>query len=374
MLQRFSILFLSFFALLSFHQNPYAQSTGPISTESASESSAFTTAVLATEEVYFDFGKHDLRAEDVARLEAILEQIEANEAVILKITAHTDAIGSDGANQMLSQKRGEAVRSYLITKGIPDSLMQVAVYGESAPVASNADDDGRQRNRRATVEVLSQKPLVTKPEIPMSYVEGTVVDKETGEGIPSTIIIRGKDFRDSLLTDTKGYFKKEVPLNAVIGVDVFAPGYFFETQMMKVTGMNLPTLEFKLPPASVGAIATIKDLFFEGNKAVLLKKSESTLPKVLLFMQVNKDITIEIGGHVNYPKNKNTAYSRGAGPNEQNLSDRRAKMVYDYLIEHGISEKRMSWKGYSNTQMKFPTTSLEREMAKNRRVEIKVME
>jgi len=250
----------------------------------------------------------------------------------------------------------------------------VAVYGESAPVASNIDDDGRQQNRRATVEIISQKPVVTKPTVPMSFVEGTVVDKETGEGIPSTIIIRSKTFRDSLQTDDKGYFKKEVPLNAVIGIDVYAPGYFFETQMMKVTGLNLPSLEFKLPPATMGAVATIKDLFFHGNKAVLLKKSEPTLPKVLLFMQVNKDLKIEIGGHVNYPKNKNRAYSRGAGPNEQNLSDRRAKMVYDFLLENGISEERMSWKGYSNTQMKFPTTSLEREMAKNRRVEIKVLE
>ncbi|MFT4667846.1 MAG: outer membrane protein OmpA-like peptidoglycan-associated protein [Polaribacter sp.] len=370
MLHRFSILLLYCFLLIGLYQNSNAQSPETINTESA----AITTKVVATEEVYFDFGKHDLRAEGLARLEAILEQLENNEAVILKITAHTDAIGSDGANQMLSQKRGEAVRSYLVTKGVPDSLMQVAVYGESTPVASNSDDDGRQQNRRATVEVIRQKPVVSKPKVPMSYVEGTVVDKETGEGIPSTIIIRSKTFHDSLQTDEKGYFKKEVPLNAVIGIDVYAPGYFFETQMMKVTGMNLPTLEFRLPPATVGAIATIKDLFFQGNKALLLRKSESTLPKVLLFMQVNKDIKIEIGGHVNYPRNKSAAYKRGAGDFEQDLSDRRAKMVYDFLLENNIPVERMSWKGYSNTQMKFPTTSLEREMAENRRVEIKVVE
>jgi len=317
MLQRISIILLYSLCLIVFHQNTNAQSPEIIT----AETSTTTTEIVATEEVYFDFGKHDLRPEDAARLEAILQQLETNEAVILKITAHTDAIGTDGANQLLSQRRGEAVRSYLITKGIPDSLMQVAVYGESAPVASNSNDDGRQQNRRATVEVISQQQMISKPTIPMTYVEGTVVDKETGEGIPSTIIIRSKTFRDSLQTDDKGYFKKEVPLNAVIGVDVYAPGYFFETQMMKVTGLNLPTLEFKLPPATMGAVATIKDLFFQGNKAVLLRKSESTLPKVLLFMQVNKGIKIEIGGHVNYPNNKTAAYKRGAGPFEQDLSE-----------------------------------------------------
>ena len=362
--KRFYFIFIAAVFLFSNSGMLTAQSTDLSDGIHPSES-----AVLATEEVYFDFGRHELRPDDIARLESIIAQLEDHEYVLLKITAHTDAIGTDGANQLLSQKRGEAVKSFLITKGIPDSLMQVAVYGETKPVASNDDDEGRQKNRRATVEVLKKTP-----SLPMSFVEGTVVDKETGIPIPSTVIIRSKSFRDSMQTDEKGYFRKEVPLNTVVGIDVYAPGYFFETQMLKVSGLNLPTLEFQLPPAAVGAIATIKDLFFEGNKAVLLKKSEPTLPKVLLFMQVNSDIKIEIGGHVNYPKNNSGAYTRGAGVFEQGLSDNRAKMVYDYLVTNGISKERMSWKGYSNTQMKFPYTNLEKEMAQNRRVEIKVLE
>jgi outer membrane protein OmpA-like peptidoglycan-associated protein len=349
--------------LIGFHQNGFAQQGASSSFE-----------VLASEEVYFDFGKHDLRANDLTRLDSLLDLLQTKEAVIVKITAHTDAIGTDGANQQLSQKRGEAVRQFLITKGVPDSLLQVAVYGESTPAADNDSDQGRQRNRRATVALISQQKVANSSSIPMSYIEGTVVDKETKKPIFSTVIIRGKTFRDSTQTDLKGYFKREVPLNEVIGVDVYAPGYFFETQMMKVTGLKLPTLEFQLPPASVGAIAEIKDLFFEGNKAVLLKKSEPILPKVLLFMQMNKDIKIEIGGHVNYPKNNTGAYIKGAGPFEQELSDNRAKMVYDFLVTNGIAKERMTWKGYSNTQMKFPFTSEEREMAQNRRVEIKVLE
>ena len=337
------------------------------------------STVAAAEEVYFDFGKADLRSEDIDRLERILEQLRNNEYVLLKITAHTDAIGTDGDNQLLSQKRGEAVKTFLIEKGVPDSLIQVAVYGETAPIASNDDADGRQRNRRATLEVIQQKvvqatsPKPKEPKESTSFVEGTVIDKTNGDPLSATVIIRSKNFKDSIQTDDQGYFKSEVPINAIIGIDVYAPGYFFETQMMKVTGLELPTLEFQLPPASTGEIAEIKDLFFHGNKAILLKKSEPTLPKVLLFMQVNSDIKIEIGGHVNYPHGHLSAYRNGAGEFEQELSDNRAKMVYDYLIQHGISEDRISWKGYSNTQMKFPNAKYEKEMAQNRRVEIKVL-
>ncbi len=334
--------------------------------------------VLASEEVYFDFGKHELRADDVAKLESIIAQLKDNEYVKIRITAHTDAIGSDGNNQVLSERRGETVKTFLITKGIPDSLMQVGVYGEHAPVADNDTDDGRQRNRRATVEVVKFTPKKTtaapKNNVPMGLVEGTVIDKANGKPIQATVIIRSKTFRDSVATDSTGYFSKKVPVNTVVGVDVFAPGYFFETQMMKVSpGIKLPSLDFQLPKAVAGEVAQIRDLFFVGNKAVLLKKSEPILPKVLLFMQINDTLKIEIGGHVNFPYH-HLAYKNKAGKNEQTLSDNRAKLVYDYLIQHGISPSRLSWKGYSNTQMKFPYATKEVKMAENRRVEIRVLE
>jgi len=176
-------------------------------------------------------------------------------------------------------------------------------------------------------------------------------------------------------TDSTGYFSKEVPLNTVVGIDVFAPGYFFETKMMKVASKlkTAPTLTFELPPATAGEIAAIRDLFFVGNKAVLLPKSEPVLPKVLRFMQVNANLKIEIAGHINLP------YRRGAyfiQPNkrQQALSENRAKLVYDYLIKNRIAANRISWKGYGNSQMKFPYAIKETQMKKNRRVEIRVIE
>ena len=350
----------------------------PILCIGQSASTAVQTEVLLQEAVYFDFGKDELRPNDAQKLEAIIAELKDNEYVKVRITAHTDSIGSIENNQRLSERRGKSVKTFLITKGIPDSLLEVGLFGENSPVAENYTEDGRQKNRRATVELVKYKldtPAAPEKKQPMGLVQGTVVDKKTGNPIQATVIIRSKTFRDSVATDSTGYFSKEVPINTVVGIDVFAPGYFFETKMMKVASKlkTAPTLTFEMPPATAGEIASIRDLFFVGNKAVLLPKSKPTLPKVLRFMQVNNKMKVEIAGHINLPFRKG-AYFRAPSKQQQTLSENRARLVYDYLINNGISAERISWKGYGNSEMKFPYATKEPQMSKNRRVEIRVIE
>lgn len=334
--------------------------------------------VLLQEAVYFDFGKDDIRPDDAKKLETIITALAKNEYVKIRITAHTDSIGSVKNNQLLSKRRGNTVKTFLITKGIPDSLMEIGLFGEHAPIAKNDSEDGRQQNRRATVELVKYKfdpPTAPKPKQRMGLVEGTVVNKTTGTPIQATVIIHSKNFRDSIATDSTGYFSKKVAINTIVGIDVFAPGYFFETQMLKVASKlkNAPTLTFELPPATAGEKAAIRDLFFVGGKAILLPKSKPILPKVLRFMQINSSLKIEIAGHINHPYGKG-AYFYQVDQWEQELSENRAKLIYDYLIENSISSERISWKGYGNSEMRFPYATKESQMSKNRRVEIKVIE
>ncbi len=334
--------------------------------------------ILKQETVYFDFGKDDLRPEDTEKLVAMIAELKDNEYVKIRITAHTDSIGSAQNNQRLSERRGTSVKTFLITNGIPDSLLEIGLFGEYNPVAENDTENGRQQNRRATVELIKYQldpPTVPKPKVPMGLVEGTVVDKVTGTPIQATVIIRSKTFRDSVATDSSGYFSKAVPINTVVGIDVFAPGYFFETQMLKVASKlkNVPTLTFELPPATPGEIAAIKDLFFVGNKAVLLPKSVPVLPKVLRFMQVNGNLKVEIAGHINLPYRKGSYFIKPS-KSQQTLSENRAKLVYNYLLKNNINPDRITWKGYGNSAMKFPYATNESEMSQNRRVEIKVIE
>lgn len=74
----------------------------------------------------------------------------------IELSAHTDFIGSDKANQKLSEDRAVAARQYLISKGIDESRIVPKGYGSSVPVASNDTEEGRQQNRRVEFKILKK--------------------------------------------------------------------------------------------------------------------------------------------------------------------------------------------------------------------------
>jgi len=117
----------------------------------------------------------------------------------------------------------------------------------------------------------------------------------------------------------------------------------------------------------VGQNITLENIYFEGGTPNILRSSSDALVGLFAFLEKNKTVTIEIQGHVN-------------GPNEpldinysNNLGYRRARAVYEYLIEKKIDKNRLTYKGYGNTMMIYPNASTEEEMAKNRRVEILIL-
>jgi len=85
-----------------------------------------------------------------------------------------------------------------------------------------------------------------------------------------------------------------------------------------------------------------------------------SLDAVVNVMKANPDVKIDIVGHT---------CDRGPEKYNQKLSERRAKAVFDYLVNHGIDPQRLSWRGYGETQPAYPNTS-EENRAKNRRVEL----
>jgi outer membrane protein OmpA-like peptidoglycan-associated protein/Mg-chelatase subunit ChlD len=98
--------------------------------------------------VYFDTGKFDLKpASDVAiaRLEGLLK---SDNKLKVQIAGHTDDVGDEEANQILSQNRAQAVSDELVKRGIAKSRITVKGYGEASPIASNSTKEGRAKNRR----------------------------------------------------------------------------------------------------------------------------------------------------------------------------------------------------------------------------------
>jgi len=105
--------------------------------------------------ILFDFGKSDVKPESESALQEITKLLQANATLKLWVVGHTDSVGAVDANLKLSGARAAAVAAYLTQKmGVAPQRLASFGAGSYAPVASNATEDGRARNRR--VELVAQ--------------------------------------------------------------------------------------------------------------------------------------------------------------------------------------------------------------------------
>ena len=104
--------------------------------------------------VYFDFAKYTIRPESFAELDELVSYMKWRENEKIEIAGHTDNIGNASDNQKLSEQRAEAIRQYLIKKGISASRVIAKGYGSTDPVADNSTYEDREKNRRTEVRIL----------------------------------------------------------------------------------------------------------------------------------------------------------------------------------------------------------------------------
>lgn len=105
--------------------------------------------------IYFDFQSYTITSASQETLKRIQGALLQSPDMHIEIGGHTDNIGSEAYNLKLSQQRAEAVKNYLVEKGIDSSRIEAVGYGESHPLASNDDEvNGRELNRRIEIRVL----------------------------------------------------------------------------------------------------------------------------------------------------------------------------------------------------------------------------
>ncbi|PWF47977.1 OmpA family protein [Massilia glaciei] len=111
-------------------------------------------------EALFDFDKSVVKPEGQSALDNLLTQLQGMDTEVMVTVGHTDSVGSDAYNQKLSLRRAEAVKAYLVSKGVDASRVYTEGKGESQPVASNDTAEGRAKNRRVTVEVVGTRTVM----------------------------------------------------------------------------------------------------------------------------------------------------------------------------------------------------------------------
>ncbi|MBL4649261.1 MAG: OmpA family protein [Aureispira sp.] len=110
--------------------------------------------IFNLDDVHFETNKANLLPNSFSTLDELAEVLLLKEEMNVEIAGHTDAIGDDASNLVLSQKRAESVVNYLIQKGVPTSQLVPKGYGESAPIADNETLEGRKENRRTEARIL----------------------------------------------------------------------------------------------------------------------------------------------------------------------------------------------------------------------------
>jgi OOP family OmpA-OmpF porin len=110
-------------------------------------------AEIRLEGVVFETGKATLLPESIPTLESAVATLKRYPDLRIEVAGHTDSRGADAYNQDLSNRRANAVATYLRDAGVTNSITSRG-YGESQPIASNDTDEGRQQNRRVVLRVL----------------------------------------------------------------------------------------------------------------------------------------------------------------------------------------------------------------------------
>ena len=115
------------------------------------------TKVTYAADAFFDFDKSVLKPEGKAKLDDLVGKVKDINLEVIIAVGHTDSVGSDAYNQGLSVRRSEAVKAYLVSKGIEKNRVYTEGKGEKQPVADNKTSEGRAKNRRVEIEVVGTR-------------------------------------------------------------------------------------------------------------------------------------------------------------------------------------------------------------------------
>lgn len=136
---------------------PVAQESAPAAAPVVAPVPVAATKVTYAADAFFDFDKSVLKPAGKAKLDDLIAKVKGINLEVIIAVGHTDSVGSDAYNQKLSIKRSEAVKAYLVSKGIEKNRVYTEGKGEKQPVADNKTKDGRSKNRRVEIEVVGTR-------------------------------------------------------------------------------------------------------------------------------------------------------------------------------------------------------------------------
>lgn len=213
-------------------------------------------------------------------------------------------------------------------------------------------------------------PERIKPKYRSNFVKGYVYDAKTKEKLEAEIELFDltQDQKQAeVKSDSKtGEYLIVLNQGSEYALEISRKGYAFKSLTFNYRESSKPeplVINIPLDPISKGTVFRLNNIFFDYNKYELKEKSKAELNELVQFMKENPEVKGEISGHTD---------NIGDAQANITLSLNRAKYVYTYLIEAGVSKERLSYKGYGASR---PDASNDTEegRAKNRRIEFEIL-
>lgn len=206
---------------------------------------------------------------------------------------------------------------------------------------------------------------------PVTYMKGIVFDQNTKQKLQAKFELIDLETEEVIATSfsdmQSGAFLLSIPSNRNYALNVKRPGYLFYSDNFSLEGVHGKTDPYikniPLKPIEVGETVVLRNIFFEYDEYTLLPKSKVELKRLVNLLKNNPELNIRIQGHTD---------SQGDEQYNQELSENRAKAVYEYLVERGIDQGRLAYKGFGESQP-IATNKTEEGRAKNRRTEFVVV-
>jgi len=203
--------------------------------------------VHRTDTIYFDFGSSELTDASTAAVATLVADRPAE--LELYLEGHTDAVGSDRANDALAQRRSEATLTAALAAGWPEDAVEIRHFGEQRLLVNSADREWR--NRRVLLRSGAPKRY--------ALFRGQVTD-EDGKPLPGGVIADSKYLKDTVRADDQGYYVIPLPLDVGVRLDVYAKlaaNFWWKTCFLLVTGRSFCSVPAPRCPASFSLCAVV---------------------------------------------------------------------------------------------------------------------
>ncbi len=287
----------------------------------------------------------------------------------IKLRGHADSDANDSFNRELSHRRVLNSLKYFMTQGVPERLINFESFGEANPVS-----ELKSMNRRVEITIVYEFGVVpSNLGLKKFWVFGRVSNFNTGRTLACAYVMEEQNLNVFQKTMADGKFYFTTPTAKSFSITFSKEGFLSATiqvnQAHYLKAKNDTVyLDIKMKPIEVIEKIVFDNIFFYSDSDSLKPESKPDLDKLMAILKADKNLFVEIQGHMNCPRSRPLNIYQKRYNHE--LSHKRAKTIYRYLINRGIPRDQLTFKGMSNENMIYPEPKNELEADKNKRVEV----